>query len=206
LPLFLQLELLSRSRARAKFSRQTMDAQGISLEQTFGTLQPWDCYFLDLNYDATYAHHSNIAFYRGYFIDFRNSPIYGQMFLKNVAHVNTFITNAKYDIVVYSAAIPGALARHTDILHDVIHDTSSPANQERPGEIILLYRAGAFPDIPELQSRVIRFPFYKNGAHAVSITEPVELFNDVSEWLNSENALYVPSLNLKAEKKGKVLK
>ena len=193
LPLFLQLELLSRSRARAKFSRPTTDTEGISLEQTFGTLQPWDCYFLDLNYDANYANQVNIATYRGYYVSYGISPIYGRMFLKNVAHVNTFITNAKYDIVVYAPAIPGALARHSDILHDVIHDTSSPANQERPGEIILLYRAGAFPDIPELQSRVIRFPFYKNSPHAVSVTEPVELFNDVSEWLNSENPLNVTS-------------
>lgn len=206
LPLFLQLELLSRSRARLNVARQTTGTEGISLEETFGTLQPWDCYFLDLNYDANLAHYRNIAAYRGYFVDFRNSLDYGRMFLKNVAHVNTFITNAKYDVVIYSPAIPGALARHTDILHDAIHDKTSPAHRERPGQIVLLYRSGAFPDIPTLQVRVIRFPFYKNGAHAVSITEPVELFNDVSEWLNSESSLYVPSFNLKAEKKGKELK
>jgi pimeloyl-ACP methyl ester carboxylesterase len=206
LPLFLQLELLSRSRASSKVARQFTVTEGTSLEQTFGTLQPWDCYFLDLNEDANLAHYRNIAAHRGYFVDFQNSSEYGRMFLKNVAHVNTFITNAKYDIVVYSPAIPGTLARHTGIVHDAIHDTSSPAEQERPGQIVLLYRAGAFPDIPTLQVRVIRFPFYKNGAHAVPVTEPVELFNDVSEWLNSENPFYAPSFNLKAEKKGKELK
>jgi hypothetical protein len=206
LPLFLQLELLSRSRVHSTFSRQTTDTEGISLEQTFGTLQPWDGYFLDLNDDANYAHYSNIAIYRGYYVRYGISPIYGWMFLKNVVHVKTFITNAKYDIVVYAPAIPGALARHTDVLDNVIHDTSPLAGQERPGRILLSYRPGAFPDIPGQQTRIIRFPFYKNSGHAVSITEPVELFNDVSEWLNSENPLYVPSFNSVAKKKGKELK
>jgi hypothetical protein len=172
------LPMLSRRPAPAKEKISSLTP----LENTFGSLQPWDFYYLDLNYDSNYAHAVNIARDRGFYAHY-SDPHYGWMFLKNVAHVRTFITNAKYDIVVYCPSLPGALAHHTDIIDTSIHDSTPQPGDERPGRIILHYRPGAFWDIPALDTRIIRFPFYENSCHAVSITEPLALYYDIQAWL-----------------------
>jgi hypothetical protein len=183
LPVVLQWELQARARFKADLKANGKGAETGDLEQTFGILPPWDRYFMDSNDDALYAHWDNIAQYRGYNITYSYTPRYGQMFLENVAHVETFITNAKYDLVVYSNAIPPALALHNEILENVVHDTGPYPGEERPGWIILNYRPGVFPHSPDLQTRFIRFPLYAASGHPVTVTEPVEFFTDVYEWL-----------------------
>jgi len=173
-------ELLFRTMARKEAKLSAVEPGDMS--EVFGLLQPWDRYFISLNYDANSAFHRNIALHRGYDVNFY-AQICGSMFLKNVAYVNTFITDASYDIVVYSKAIPGSLALHTDILESSIHDTEPQGGEERGGRIILRYLPDAFPDISGLNTRTIRFPLYATSGHAVSITQPVELFSDVSDWL-----------------------
>jgi hypothetical protein len=151
------------------------------MEAVFGALQPWDRFFVGSNANANWAFHvCNVALARGYDIHFQE-PRYGLMFLKNLAHVRTFITNAALDLVVYTAALPPALARHGDILASVRHERQGP--EDRPGRIVLEYLPGAFADIPALASRTIRFPLYDHSAHAVSLTQPLELFADVGDWL-----------------------
>lgn len=156
------------------------------LEAVFGSLQPWDRYFVGSNGNANWAFHVyNVALVRGYDIH-SWEPRYGRMFLKNVAHVRTFITNAALDLVVYTEALPPSLAKHTEILVSALH--IGQGGEERPGKIILNYRPSAFPDIPGLTTRTIRFPIYDKSCHAVSLTQPQELFTDVSDWLR-ENGL-----------------
>lgn len=147
----------------------------------FGALQPWDRYFIGSNANANWAFHvCNVALARGYDIH-SWAPRYGRMFLKNVAHVRTFITNAALDLVVYTEALPAALARHADVIAAARH--LRQGSEARPGAIELEYRVGAFPDIPGLVRRLIRFPDYGHSAHAVSLTQPLELFADVGDWL-----------------------
>lgn len=151
------------------------------LSLVFGILRPWDRYFIGTNYHSNYAfHYWNVAMVRGYDIHSWD-PRYGRMFLKNVAHVHTFITNAALDLVIYSAAIPPSLARHSDILTSVQHVVRG--EEARPGKIILQYQPSAFPDIADLTTRTIRFPIYAQSCHAVSLTQPEDLFNDVLQWL-----------------------
>ncbi|UCH98032.1 MAG: hypothetical protein JSV88_14590, partial [Candidatus Aminicenantes bacterium] len=173
-------QLIFRDMAR-KAAKLAAEEPG-DMRWVFGALQPWDRYFLSLNYDANSAFHWNIALYRGYDVDYY-SPRCGRMFLKNVAHVNTFITNGAYDLVVYSRAIPGSLALHYDILESVIHDAGEPGSEDRPGRIILNYNPDAFPGINDLYTRTIKFPLYAFSSHAVSINQPQELFADVLAWL-----------------------
>jgi hypothetical protein len=152
----------------------------------FGTLQPWDRYFLSTNYHANWAFHVfNVARVRGYEVHYYENR-YGRMFLKNIAHVETFITNAAYDLVVYTAALPESLAMHQDILESAQHVRRSTDGEERPGKIILNYRPSAFPDIQGLGTRIIRFPLYKDSCHAVSLTQPEDFIADVSEWLKEK--------------------
>ena len=153
------------------------------LDEVFGVLQPWDRYFISTNYHANWAFHVlNVAKLRGYEVEIFH-PRFGQMFLQNVAHVNTFITNAAYDLVVYSEAIPPSLARHSNILESVEHLKYPLHGEERPGYIQLRYRPGAFPSLLGLEMRMIRFPIYAQSCHAVSLTQPEALLNDVFEWL-----------------------
>ena len=151
------------------------------LSLVFGILRPWDRYFIGTNYHSNYAfHYWNVAMVRGYDIHSWD-PRYGRMFLKNVAHVHTFITNAALDLVIYSTAIPPSLARHSDILTSVQHVVRG--EEARPGKIILQYQPSAFPDIADLTTRSIRFPIYAQSCHAVSLTQPEDLLNDVLQWL-----------------------
>lgn len=158
------------------------------MTQVFGTLQPWDSYFLGLNIYANWSFHfHNVARNLGYEVQYV-MPRFGRMFLKNVAWVHTFVTNAKYDLIVYGPAIPPALAMHTEILEKVEQPMPTIVNNLRPGVIHLQYRNSAFADMPNIGSRSIRFPFYNNSSHAVSLTQPEELFSDVRTWL-AENGI-----------------
>ncbi len=152
------------------------------MTEVFGTLQPWDKYFIQLNSDVNNAFHKNNALKHGYDISIY-SPSCGSMFLKNVAFVNTFITNAAYDLVIYSRAIPASLRLHDDILESVVYLAEEPVDEDRPGRIKLRYKVNTFPGIQNLHTRIIRFPVYATSSHAVSINQPEELFTDVSNWL-----------------------
>lgn len=154
------------------------------LSSVFGILQPWDRFFIELNYDVSTA----FVYNRMYFLDYRNemywqqSQRFGEMFLENAAWVNTFITNAAFDVVVYSPAIPTALALHTTHLNNVEYDSSGPPGSERPGQMLLNYKTSSVPG-SNVTQRAIRFPFYPQSGHAVSLTEPAEFLSDVFVWL-----------------------
>jgi len=153
-----------------------------SLPSVFGALRPWDTYFLGTNYHANWAAtFFNAGKARGY-ETYYGFPRFGRMFLKNVAHVQTFITNAALDLVVFSRAIPPALARHADIVRSVRHVPES-TGEARPGKIVLDYLPAAFPDLPDIGERTIRFPLYAESCHAVSLTQPLDLYEDVVAWL-----------------------
>jgi hypothetical protein len=148
----------------------------------FGDLQPWDRYFLDLNYDVSTAFALNRTVMESYDIHYRYSGRFGEMFLEDVAFVETFITNAAYDIVVYCPSLPDALAYHTSKLNRSTFDAVGPPQAERPGQIILDYRPGSVPG-SNVTTRTIRFPYYANSGHAVPMTEPGEMLDDVEAWL-----------------------
>lgn len=167
------------------------------MDSFFGILQPWDRYYISSNGNANWAFHVyNVAIVRGYEVTI-SEPRLGRMFLQNVAHVHTFITNAALDLVVYSAAIPPSLAMHDDIVESVQHAKQPTNGEVRPGHIILNYHHLAFPNIQNLDTRTIRFPLYASSCHAVSLTQPEELLDDVSAWLTQKG------INLKGKAKVK---
>lgn len=179
IPYLVKLHFLEPARLEASaFSQEPGD-----LEAVFGTLQPWDRYFISTNYYANWAYHIfNVAKIRGYEASLEGK-CFGRMFLKNVVHVETFITKAPLDLVVYSEAIVPSLALYSDILESIEYVEQPLAGEARPGMIVLKYLPGAFPDIQGIGTRTIRFPLYASSCHAVSLTEPLELFADVSLWL-----------------------
>ena len=182
LPLVERLRGESVARSQAKIVASAGTGAG-DLTEVFGVLKKWDRYLMDTNMDVNIAFYENRAIDKGFSMD-PWDPLYGAMFLNNVVHVKTFITNAARDLVMYSAATPKALARYPYILSSVTHDTGAQTGVERPGRIILNYRPGALGHKPGLAKRIIRFPIYSVSCHSVPVTQPRELFSDVTAWLN----------------------
>jgi len=181
----LRCESLARVR-RERISRQAEEAvpRG-DFEDVFGALEEWDRYLLECSNEITYAFYDNEAVRAGFDIDPYESR-YGRLFLENVLYVDTFVTHAAYDMVIYAAAIPGALALHGDILDGVAHDTEPRPGVERQGWIHLHYGDEAL--LPEGSSnvRTIRFPVYSVSCHSVPVTQPAEFLEDVAAWLDEE--------------------
>lgn len=172
------IEPADREAARTRVEPGDMTA-------VFGNLQPWDRYFVGSNGNANWAFHVyNVAMLRGYEAhptDLR----YGRMFLENLIDVETFITDAAYDLVVYSRAVAPSLARYEDIVASAVESRSPAAGEGRPGRIVVSYRPDAFPGRAGPRTRTVRFPPYEKSCHAVSLTQPVELFSDAAEWLRA---------------------
>ncbi|WP_437968063.1 hypothetical protein WMF04_01625 [Sorangium sp. So ce260] len=97
-------------------------------------------------------------------------------FVNTLRRTATFITNARYDAVVYSEALPVYFGERSTFTADV--DMSLPAGAARPGVVRLTNGA------TELS---FRFPTYESG-HAVSIGAPRELAEDVEAWLAETGA------------------
>ncbi len=171
---------------KSKLNRYLSDRKGMAASDfpsIFGSLQPWDVYYLPLNYDANYSYHYYTASVIRAYQSYSYNPLTGHKFLQNLIHVKTFITNAKYDLVVYTNALPLAFRHHTDVIQESLHLKNEPVQAERPGLIQVRYVNGAF-NLPEnIGIRTIRFPLYTNSSHPVSLTEPEEFYNDVKEWL-----------------------
>lgn len=176
-----QIDLPQKKRSLQSLLNPTSEDD---LSLIFGTLQPWDRFFTDLNYDANLAFALNITTFMGYQVYYPSSRLYGQMFLENATWVETFITNADYDIVVYSPSIPRALALHTSILNGTQHDTVGPVGAARPGQILLDYIPGSVPEA-NVSTRIIRFPRYTKSGHAVTLTESAEMLADVIAWMEN---------------------
>lgn len=183
-PLAEQLRRESMARSHAKAVAASGAAAG-DLTEVFGALKKWDRYFMDTNEDALDSFYENKAVTMGYRVSPEASR-YGVMFLENVVHAKTFITNAGRDLVVYSAATPKALALHTGILSSVTHDTKVRSGVARPGWMVLKYRKGAVRGMLGQRQRTIRFPIYAESCHSVSVTQPRDLFADVTEWLKED--------------------
>jgi hypothetical protein len=173
------IEPADREAARTRVEPGDMTA-------AFGALQPWDRYFVGSNRNSNWAFHVyNVAMLRGYEAhptDLR----YGRMFLENLIDVETFVTDAAYDLVVYSRAFAPSLARYADIVASAIESRAPVAGESRPGRIVVSYRPDAFPGRAGVGARTIRFPPYEKSCHAVSLTQPLEFYGDAAEWLRAK--------------------
>ena len=128
----------------------------VTLRQSLGEVGPRDAYWLPITHTC------------GWFLA---NPQAVSAFGETLNRSHTFITNARYDSVVYSPAIPLFLAARTKATVEV--DKASPDGAARPGVIRI--------DGDVLHTE-IRFPSYESG-HMVSISAGAELAEDVEAWL-----------------------
>jgi hypothetical protein len=149
----------------AGFNNVIQDSQAAlnqAMSSELGALRPGDAYF---NAFAPVQDHIGESL--------------GSIFVENLRTVRTFITNARYDLNIYSPAIP-ALLKAMGLGGTL--DTSP-----RPG----VARSGWFRvDLPAqggtrggAQTVEVRFPLYERSGHEVAVTQPADLEADVQAWL-----------------------
>jgi len=179
IPLLDRLTYHNRLKTKAKGDDDALEYG--NLPDTFGELQPWDRYYVSLQYLVNTAYYINDLILYG--VD-PFSPVYGELFLENLLHTKTFITNAAYDLVIYAPSLASALERHTDLVSSVEWTQEPIDGEARGGWLKINYADKAFGLSEAPQPAKVRFPLYAESCHAVEVTEPVELLEDVTEWLS----------------------
>ena len=173
-----EIDLLNRGEeaSRPEDVSRTFAEAGLPTEtlvEALGPLEPWDDYLVACNYAVLDAFYHNRAIDAGYDVA-PTSLLYGEIFLQNLALINTFITDAALDLVSYTPSLPLALKKYSNIVEDV---------SARDGFIIVTYKPDSLPDISTPQSRTIFFPHYEQAGHAVAVSQPRKILNDVRSWL-----------------------
>jgi hypothetical protein len=144
-----------------------------------GALPPWDRYYLPFLSEANDLFRSPLADFIG--VDPTHDH-FGALFLRELAHVDVFLTAALRDVAIYAPSIPPALATYDELVAGVTVDPDAPVDAERPGEVRVEYLPGAHPDLPDPGVRRIRFPTY-DASHSVAHDQPVALRDDLGAWL-----------------------
>ncbi|MEI7988910.1 MAG: hypothetical protein WCI88_07700 [Chloroflexota bacterium] len=159
-------------------------AQDDTLAKVLGPLKEWDDYFVDCSHSIYYAYFFNKATKAGYQIN-PESPIFGEMFLQNLPFVETFLTEAAQDVMIYAPSVPPSFKKYTDIVADV--QVTHGNTKQRDGFVTITYKPDSIKGISTPQNRTIFFPYYGESGHSVSLFQPEELFTDVKEWLSWAN-------------------
>ncbi len=159
------------------------DLPGQTLEGFFGTLSPHDTYMDPMNTQIYIAFIASL----GTTLYGLNADLfsrYGEMFLENVQLVDTFLTDAQQDLVIYSPAIPEALKKHTSVVRTVDYKRG---HANTPGTFEIIYKGGAFKEsLKDPKSSVsLYYPHYDSSGHSVSSEQPDKLFKDVQIWLGA---------------------
>ncbi|MBN1346927.1 MAG: hypothetical protein JXQ73_29830 [Phycisphaerae bacterium] len=167
---------------QAALEDKAVAARPNSLERVLGKLRSYDDYLSGTNQAVYLTFQYNWGTLVGYDISPDRSPIYGEMFLQNLAFVRTFITDAAYDLMIYSPALPAAFRKYTGIVAQV---DIARGDETTDGEIIITYLPGALElaGITTPDTRTVYWPHYASSGHSVSSTEPDKLLLDVTNWL-----------------------
>ncbi|MBV5273404.1 MAG: pentapeptide repeat-containing protein [Lamprocystis purpurea] len=148
-----------------------------SLEQKFGELGEFDRYFMAWNAEV----------YNGFWLGqalFPTLPLspdlnttYGDFFLENALLVETFLTDAYFDLVLFSEALPEALNKyHRGFVSKVVRQ-STPGDSSL-GQFTIYYNR----DYGNKKVNLY-YPHYGKSGHAVASSQPRELRNDIARWL-----------------------
>lgn len=154
------------------------DAAG-DLPDWLGALQDWDRYHLPFSVEALDGFRGPAAIMAGVH---SSDPHYGALFLHDLAYARVFITDAARDLAIWGPSIAPTLEIFTGLVDGVELIGDLPRGHARPGELHVQFRPDAFPGEPDPGLRVIRLPPY-DASHAVTYDTPVELRDDLREWL-----------------------
>jgi hypothetical protein len=130
-----------------------------------------------------------------YGISMSQSDIYGKMFLKNLAVVDTFMTDAKYDFIVYSPTLVTQFQK--DRFPALVQSVTSSQGDDarRRGSFSVQYQADAISELTNTPpERTVSWHYYSEAGHAVSSSQPEEFRADVAAWLQTNWYDVVPRI------------
>jgi hypothetical protein len=141
------------------------------LAADLGALSPNDRYLVGLSFEVNQASNQCGVPW--------TLPVWGDVFLLNLEHVETFITDARFDTIVYSPSIADVLSQKGRVM-SAVHDETPEEGVARPGKVTV-----ELTTMKEnvKQTHVIRMPYYETSGHEVTERQPVELFEDVAAWM-----------------------
>jgi hypothetical protein len=136
------------------------------LEQYWGTLDPWDAYFVSTNSEVmgAFAQQQTAAL--------EADPSYGgftELFLENLRFTRALVTRAEFDLVLYSPAL-------------------IPVLETSPAVAQVEVKAGEWAEQIDLELRdgtteTIVSPLYLESGHSVYRDEPAKLHEDVEKFV-----------------------
>lgn len=153
-----------------------------SLEKVFGSLPAYDGYLSGTNLAVFISFMSNRAIYARYPVSPDDSPLFGQLFLENAPLVKTFLTDAEYDLVIYSPGYPEALKKYTGIVKSVDVKRGKEL-QQATGSFRINYQPGSLGSIATPLYVDIFYPYYRDSGHSVSSAQPDKVLADVKSWM-----------------------
>lgn len=153
-----------------------------SMEKVFGSLPVYDGYLSGTNLAVFISFMSNRAIYARYPVSPDDSPLFGQLFLENATLVKTLLTDAEYDLVIYSPGYPEALKKYTGIVKSLDVKRGKELQQEN-GSFRINYQPGSLGSISTPAYVDIFYPYYRNSGHSISSAQPDKLLADVAGWL-----------------------
>jgi len=153
-----------------------------SMEKVFGALPAYDDYLSGTNLAVFVSFMSNRAVYRGYPVSPDESPLFGRLFLENATLVKTFLTDAEYDLVIYSPGYPEALKKYTDIVSSV-SVTRGKELQQPAGTFRINYKPDSLPGMKTPAHVDLYYPYYAFSGHSVSSAQPDKIRQDVQSWM-----------------------
>jgi pimeloyl-ACP methyl ester carboxylesterase len=118
-----------------------------------------------------------------------STPFYGALFLRSARHVNTMITNARWDTVVMGESIVPALNELVPLFSPAwfIKAEYAESGTEPPTRARLHF--SAIEGIGPAAVRELYMPRYDYSGHLVSVTEPAKLLADVTAFLDDTGLL-----------------
>ncbi len=169
-----------------------------SLELELGELNPFDAYLVGTN---PYIYVSFMLNGGGetipgialsYFVDRFDigpgiSDRYGKMFIENLTRIDTFMTYAANDIIVYSPALASQFdkGRFKHLISNLVYTT--PVNTSGPSKMTFHYKKGGIQELGDLpETRSVDWFYYGKSGHSVSSTEPKKFRDDVRDWLSGK--------------------
>ncbi len=174
------LRLLKASRARVNAA--LAGAPGGSLHEVLGMLPAYDDYLSGTNFLVWFAFMLNNATIRGYPVSPDSSPLYGQMFLENIALVKTFLTDSEFDLVIYSPGYPVALSMYTSIVKAVDVKRGKELDG-KTGSFRVTYQPNSLNGVPTPAYVDIFYPYYATAGHAIAAEQPEKILTDVTRWM-----------------------
>jgi len=150
----------------------------VPLEEVFGELGPWDEYYTFLmNFDVYGGFYGVDAV--NYDVD-PESPRYGRLFLENLPLVQVMITEAPWDLSIYASVLPYSFKKYSDIVAKVEVETPCP---ECDKFFTIWYRPDSLTGTVAPEKRTVYFPYYAEAGHAVALSMPEKIRQDVALWM-----------------------